>query len=67
MADTLESGVDNAREVLEQLKNHKIDLRKVTDTLETEGVKLFVDAYDKLIAGLAAKKETMLLAGGKRL
>ena len=65
VADTLESGVDKAREVLEQLKNHKIDLRKVTDILEIEGVKLFVDAYDKLLAGLGAKKESML-AGAKK-
>ncbi len=66
VADTLESGVDKAREVLEQLKTNKIDLRKVTDTLETEGVQLFVDAYDKLLTGLRAKKETMMLTGAKK-
>jgi transaldolase/glucose-6-phosphate isomerase len=60
--DTLESGVDKAREVLEQLKVNKIDLRRITDTLESEGVKLFIDAFEKLLAGLNAKKETMLVA-----
>jgi hypothetical protein len=65
VADTLENGVDKAREVLEQLKFHKIDLRKVTDALEVEGVKLFVDAYDKLLAGLRSKKESMLAVAKK--
>lgn len=65
VADTLESGVDKARETLEQLKTHKIDLRKVTETLEADGVKLFVDAYDKLLAGLRSKKESLLAAANK--
>jgi transaldolase/glucose-6-phosphate isomerase len=66
VADTLESGVDKAREVLEQLKINKIDLRKITETLETEGVKLFVDAYDKLLSGLRSKKESMMVTGAKK-
>ena len=37
----------------------KIDLRKVTDQLETDGVQQFVDSYDKLISGLRAKKESL--------
>lgn len=61
VADTLEQGVDEARAVLEQLKNNKIDLRRITETLESEGVKLFIDAFEKLLAGLRAKKEMMLV------
>jgi transaldolase/glucose-6-phosphate isomerase len=59
VADTLESGVDEARKTLELLRTLKIDLRKVTDQLEIDGVQQFVDAYDKLISGLRAKKESL--------
>lgn len=65
VAETLEAGVDEARKTLEQLKIQKIDLTKVSDALEREGVQLFVDAYEKLLAGLGAKKETMPLAAKK--
>lgn len=65
VAETLETGVDEARQILEKLKAHKIDLTRVTETLESEGLKLFFDAYEKLLAGLAAKKEAMALASKK--
>ena len=66
VADTLESGVDKAREVLEQIKRQNIDLRRITDTLESEGVALFAEAYEKLLAGLRVKKETMLVSASKK-
>jgi transaldolase len=56
---TIEEGLSEAMEVLEKLKLVKIDLRQVTDKLETEGVKLFHDSFDKLMAGLAAKKAAL--------
>lgn len=59
VADTLESGVEEARKTLELLRTLKIDLRKITDQLEADGVQQFVDAYDKLISGLRAKKESL--------
>ncbi len=66
VADTLEKGTDEARKALERLKVHKIDLLQATETLEAEGVKLFVDAYQKLLAGLLAKKNAFLTAGAKQ-
>lgn len=66
VSETLENGVEDARKTLELLRTLKIDLRKVTDQLEVDGVQQFVDAYDKLIAGLRAKKEALGPALAKR-
>lgn len=66
VADTLASGGDEARRVLEKLKSYKIDLRRVTDALEADGVKQFVDSYDKLLAGLTAKKDQLHTTSAKR-
>lgn len=58
-AGAVESGAAEAREVLEKLKLVKIDLAEVTQKLEDEGVKLFIESYDKLMSGLASKKEAL--------
>ena len=56
---SLEENVTQAAETLEKLRLAKIDLQKVTDRLEKEGVQLFVDSYDQLMAGLAVKKNSL--------
>jgi transaldolase len=65
VADTLESDADEALKTLERLKAAKIDLRRVTETLEAEGVRLFAVSYEKLIASLRAKKQALELAAAK--
>jgi transaldolase len=53
-AATLEAGVADAKEVLENLAKAGISIDEVTDTLVTQGVKLFVDAFDKLLHAVKA-------------
>lgn len=56
---SIEENLPEALEVLEKLKLVKIDLRQVTERLEAEGLKSFQESYDKLMAGLAAKKAAL--------
>jgi transaldolase len=49
-APTLEDGVDQAAAAASSLHQLGIDLDAVGDELQTEGVKLFIDAFDKLLA-----------------
>jgi hypothetical protein len=51
---------------LDRLKGFKIDLRRVTDALEADGLKQFVESYDKLLAGFTAKKDQLHTASAKR-
>lgn len=44
-----------ARQLLADLERHGISLAAVTDRLLEEGVKLFADAFDKLLAAVAAE------------
>jgi transaldolase/glucose-6-phosphate isomerase len=53
----LEEDVPSSVEVLKKLRLASIDFSKITDQLEREGLQLFTDSYDKLLAGLEAKKE----------
>ncbi len=56
---SIEEKALEAFDVLDKLKLVKIDLHKVTEQLESEGVKLFQESYEKLTAGLAAKKAVL--------
>jgi transaldolase len=47
---SLESGIEDAREVMSTLAASGISMQEVTDTLVTQGVKLFSDAFEKLLA-----------------
>ncbi|MDA8092704.1 MAG: transaldolase [Betaproteobacteria bacterium] len=48
----LTDGVDDAQRIMEQLEGQGIVLDEVTDGLLQDGVRLFVEAYDKLLASL---------------
>jgi transaldolase len=56
---TLESGLDEARELLTKLEQVGIDYDDVTDTLEKEGVQKFTDSFVELKEGIAAKRDTL--------
>lgn len=62
---TLEENVDEAYAVMEWLAEVGIDIRQVTQDLQTEGVKAFDDSLQSLLKGIAARRD-MLMDGGSR-
>lgn len=60
VALTVESDVDGARKTLAGLADVGIDLKAVTDQLETEGVDKFAQSFDALIEGIVQKRTEML-------
>ncbi|HET6917611.1 MAG TPA: transaldolase [Acidimicrobiales bacterium] len=61
---TVDSGVDEARETLDALAEHGIDMADVARVLEEEGVAAFVKSYDELLQALEDKANAG--PGGKR-
>jgi transaldolase/glucose-6-phosphate isomerase len=49
---TIEEHIDDARQILETLERTGISLDHVTDTLLDDGVRLFSDAFDRLLAAV---------------
>ncbi|HVB58633.1 MAG TPA: bifunctional transaldolase/phosoglucose isomerase [Candidatus Acidoferrales bacterium] len=49
---SLEEGVESARRTMADLARVGISMKKVTDQLTDEGVKLFAEAFDKLLAAV---------------
>jgi len=62
VASTLESGLDEAREQLEQLSKLGIDLDDVTRKLLDEGIEKFNKPYDKLIETIVEKQADIITA-----
>jgi len=58
----LESGLVQARELIEQLKLAGVDYEDVTDTLEREGVEKFAESFAELLEALGAKREALAVA-----
>jgi transaldolase/glucose-6-phosphate isomerase len=58
--ETLTEKVAEAERMLEALGRAGISLTKITDDLVIDGVRLFSDAFDKLLAAVAAKRRRML-------
>jgi transaldolase len=54
-APRLTQGLEEARALMAQLEEVGIDMQKVTDELIDEGVKSFVDAFDKLLESIRVK------------
>jgi transaldolase/glucose-6-phosphate isomerase len=57
-APRLEEGVERARETLQRLSEIGIDLEKVTQQLEDEGVQKFIKPFDKLMETLEKERES---------
>ncbi len=57
---TLEQGVPEAEQTLAALAEAGISMESVTTKLLADGVKAFVDSYEKLLAGIAGKKTRLL-------
>jgi transaldolase/glucose-6-phosphate isomerase len=60
IADTIEENVADAQRVLGDLGRAGISLDAVTDKLVEDGVGLFADAADKLLAAVAQKRSKIL-------
>jgi transaldolase len=50
--ETLEEGVDGARDLLERIAKAGVDYDDVTETLERQGVEAFADSFEKLLDGI---------------
>jgi transaldolase/glucose-6-phosphate isomerase len=64
VSDSLETNIDDARQVMQKLAQAGISIDEVTRKLVDEGVQLFADAFDKLLGAVAQKRARML---GERL
>ncbi|RJP39845.1 MAG: transaldolase [Phycisphaerales bacterium] len=60
---TIEAGLPLARATVQTLSAAGVDLDAVTDALLADGVRLFADSYDQLIANLAVKRRGLAAAG----
>ena len=56
VALTLERGLDEAKQVFDDLRSLGVDYDDVTDTLEREGVQKFSDSFAHLLDGIRAKQ-----------
>jgi transaldolase len=56
VADTLETGLDEARQLFDDLAAAGIDYDDVVETLEREGVQKFSDSFAELLDGVSAKR-----------
>jgi len=56
VANTIEDNVAHAQVIMNELAGLKVDMQWVTACLLDQGVQAFIDAYDKLIADIEAKR-----------
>lgn len=57
---SLEEGLQEAHDTLDRLHRAGISLATVTEQLLNEGVRLFADAFDKLLSAVEQKREALL-------
>jgi transaldolase len=62
VALALEQGVDEARTLLDRLRDAGVDYDDVIATLEREGVEKFEDSFRELLEGIEAKRDAMVTA-----
>ena len=60
LRDSLEEDVSGAERILADFARAGISLDAITDQLVDEGVKLFADAFDKLLGAVAQKRAKLL-------
>jgi transaldolase len=58
----LQDDLDGARRVFADLKDAGVDYEDLTDTLEREGVEKFTASFEELLASLAVKRESLMVA-----
>ncbi|GAB1541265.1 bifunctional transaldolase/phosoglucose isomerase [Scytonema sp. NUACC21] len=57
---SLNEHLEEAHDVMETLSRVNISMKDVTDKLLTEGVQLFIEAFDKLLSVVEKKREAVL-------
>jgi transaldolase len=62
VALTLERGVDEARQVFEQLAEAGVEYDDVVRVLEEEGVQKFSESFEELLDGIRAKRDELVAA-----
>jgi transaldolase len=62
VASTLERGLDEARQLFEELARAGVDYDDVTRVLEEEGVQKFAESFDELLEGIAVKRGELIPA-----
>jgi transaldolase len=62
VAQTIEDDVAHAQSVFSQLGTNQIDVNAATDKLLHDGVQLFAEAFDKLLADVEAKRNALTAA-----
>jgi transaldolase len=62
VADTLEQGLDEAKQLFEDLRAGGIDYDDVSETLEREGVQKFIDSFKELLDGIREKRDVLATA-----
>jgi transaldolase len=59
---TLESNLEEARNLLDELAAAGVDYEDLTDTLEREGVEKFAASFDELLQSLEQKRSALVPA-----
>jgi len=62
---TLDQGVADAHDVIRRIESAGISFKAVTDELQTQGVKLFCDSFDKAVESIVGKREVLRGAGAR--
>jgi transaldolase len=62
VASTLEQGLDEAKQLFEQLAEAGVDYDDVVRVLEEEGVQKFADSFSELLDGIRAKRGELAAA-----
>jgi transaldolase/glucose-6-phosphate isomerase len=57
---SLEEHLEEAHDTMNALKQAEISMKDVTDKLLDDGVRLFADAFDKLLSAIEKKREALL-------
>jgi transaldolase len=61
--DALGEGLDEARALIEKLREVGVDYEDVTETLEKEGVRKFADSFNELLQGIKDKERQIVYQG----
>lgn len=62
---SLEENIEGARTTMQNLARAGISMKAVTDKLTEDGVKLFEDAFDKLLAAVEKQRSQLAAPGAK--
>ena len=65
VALTLEEGLEEAHGVFRRLGEAGVSIKAVTEELQTQGVKLFIDSFDKAVESIVRKREALSGAGAR--